>query len=90
MRGLLILGAALILASGGCRYFDFQYEPTGFSSTAHKYEVEERIRQWHAREEQQKRLAALHKKLADAAEDNQDGPRTVIVQKEMTRAAAVR
>lgn len=90
MRWLNMLLTTLILATSGCHYLDPQYKPTGFSSTQHKYEVEEKIREWHARQEREQKLAALHRRLATADEAKQDGTRTANAQNKMSPSVPAR
>ncbi|WP_145428413.1 hypothetical protein [Symmachiella dynata] len=90
MRGLNILLITLMLATSGCHYLDPKYKPTGFSSTYHKYEVEEKIREWHAQQEKEKKLAELHRRLATTDEAKQDGTRTVNAQNKMSPSQTAR
>ena len=94
MRCLNILLTTLMLATSGCHhccpYFDFQYKPTGFSSTQHKYEVEEKIREWHARQEREQKLAEIHRRLVNADEAKQDGTRTANAQYKISPTAPAR
>ncbi len=78
-----IICAALLLFVSGCHYFDFQYKPTGFSSTYHKYEVQEKIREWHARQEKQKRLAELQRRLVKGEAGQRDANSSQVVQSKM-------
>lgn len=89
MRQILrLIAPAFILIAGGCAYFDFQYHPTGYSSTYHKYETEERVRQWHARRAKVKKLAALRKKVADNAAKKQDAKPKAVAQQQPDSAVA--
>jgi len=63
---------ALSLSGCFCCYEGIEYKPTGFSSTHHKYELEERMRLWYAQREKLREEAATQRRLAGLPPEKQD------------------